>query len=1060
MFSLFFIDRPKFAFVISILITIGGLISLSVIPVAEFPEISPPQISVSASYPGASVEVVEATVAEPIEAQVNGVEGMTYMSSSSSGSGTYSLSISFDLETDPDIAAVNVQNRVATAESALPEEVRRGGVTVTKASTSMLMVISIYSPGNKYDSLFLSNYTNINIRDALVRVPGVGDAGILGGQDYGMRIWLDPNRMSALSLTPADVVSAITAQNIQATAGQIGAPPIADDQQFQYSIIAEGRLATPEDFGEIIIVSDAGARDLQLKDIARIELGAATYNSYSQLNGLPAAALAIYQLPGANALNVAEAVQAELDRLAQRFPGDVEYKVIYDTTRYVQTTIDEVVITLLVAFLLVVAVTYVFMQDWRATLVPTLAIPVSLIGTFMVMLMMGYSANTISLFAMFLAIGVVVDDAIVVVENVQRIMAEEGLKAREATRKAMQQISGAVIATTLVLLAVFVPVAFLPGLTGRIYQQFAVTISVAVVISSFNALTLSPALCAMLMRPERLRTRGPLGLFNRGFNSIRTGYVGLVGVIARRAIIGLAILAGIYAVSFGLFTQLPSGFMPNEDRGAFFVDIQLPDAAAFPRTEEVIGHVEEILVNTPGVADVISIPGFSLLGSSGQPNVGMAVVALEPWDDRTDPSLSINAILRKVQGQLSAISEANIFGFAPPPIPGLGLTGGFDFRLQDVTGQSPQDLAQAMGALVYSANQDPDLQNVFGTYRADVPQLFLDIDRDKAEALAVPLADIFTVLQAYLGAYYVNDFNYLGRIFRVTIQAESEFRSAPDDIKRLYVRSLEGDMVPLGALLTVETILGPESLSRYNTFRTVTINGSPAPGKTTGEAIAAMEEITAAELPEGFAYEWSGQTLEEIESAGTTTIIFALGILFVYLFLVAQYESWTLPLVVILSVPSAALGALFLTSLLGAPAEVNLYTQIGLVLLIGLASKNAILIAEFARDLRSQGHSVMEAAISASRLRFRAILMTSFSFILGVFPLVIATGAGSGSRRAVGNVVLGGMSSAVIFGIFLVPVLYVLIQGLVERAMRRKDNDDTEPVEIDTEGPEPEAPSA
>jgi len=751
------------------------------------------------------------------------------------------------------------------------------------------------------------------------------------------------------------------------------------------------------------------------------------------LNGQPAAALAIYQSPGANALDVATAVEAELERLATRFPDDLAYKVVYDTTRYVETTIEEVVTTLFVAFLLVVFVTYLFLQDWRATLIPALAIPVSLIGTFAALLAMGYSANTISLFALILAIGVVVDDAIIVVENVQRLMAEEGLDAAAATRKAMLQISGAVIATTLVLLAVFVPVAFLPGLTGQIYQQFAVTISIAVVISSFNALTLSPALCAMLLRPGTLAQRGPLGLFNRLFERTRSGYVGLVGTMARRASIGLIVLAAVYGGSYVLLQTLPQGFLPGEDRGAFFVEVQLPDAAAFGRTEQVMADVQQVLDGIPGIADVITIPGFSLLSGAAQSNVGMGVVVLDPWDERTAPGLALDAIMMRTRGQLGALTAANVFAFVPPPIPGLGTTGGFDFKLQDVAGQSPQELAQAVGAMVWNANQRDDLQGVFSTYRANVPQLFLDIDRQKAATLGVSVANIFAVLQANLGSYYVNDFNMLGRVFRVMVQAEGRFRSSPSDIGRLHVRTSDGDMVPLATLVSVSTVLGPQQLDRYNTFRTATLNGNPAAGYSSGQAISAMEELAASVMPEGFAFEWSGQTLQEIEAAGAMTMVFVLAIVFVYLFLVAQYESWSLPFVVILSVPAAVLGALGLTSLLGSPGEVNVYTQIGLVLLIGLASKNAILIAEFARDRRASGRPIVEAALDAARLRFRAILMTSFSFILGVVPLAVAVGAGAGSRRAIGNVVLGGMLSAVVIGVFLIPLLYILIQRLVER---------------------------
>ncbi len=1038
----FFISRPKFAFVISILITLAGVISLTVLPVAEFPDISPPEVGVSAVYSGATAEVIEATVGAPIEAQVNGVDDMMYMSSTSSDSGSYSLSVTFEIGTDPDIAAVNVQNRVALATAQLPSEVTAQGISVQKASTSMLMIINVFSPNGTYDTTFLSNYVDINIAEAMVRVDGVGDATILGSRPYGMRIWIDPDRLAGFDLTASDVVNAIAAQNIQASAGAIGAPPSPSNQQFQYSIQAQGRLAHPDEFGNIIVRALEDGSDVRINDVARVELGSQYYTSTSNLNGKPAAALAIYQSPDANALDVALAVQAQLEELSKRFPQDLKYKVVYDTTRYVQATMEEVVMTLGIAFVLVVFVTFIFLQNWRATMIPTLAIPVSLIGTFAALLVLGFSANTVSLFALILAIGIVVDDAIIVVENVQRIMTDEGLERVEATRKAMRQITGPVIATTLVLLAVFVPIGFMPGLSGRIYQQFAVTISVAVVISSINALTLSPALCASLLKSGTLTNKGPFGLFNRGFDKVRNGYAGIVGVFARRAVIGLVLLTGVCGGSYLLFNSIPTGFLPEEDRGAFFVNIELPDAASLARTEQVVAEVETVLEGLNGVADIITIPGFSLLAGGTQSNGGFAVVVLKPWDERTEDDLSLQTIMAEAQGKLFGMATASVFVFSPPPIPGLGSTGGLNMEVQDLAGQTPQDLAQALGSLVYNANQRPELSNIYSTFRANVPQLYINLDRQKAETLGVSVADVFTALQANLGSYYVNDFNYLGRVFQVIVQAESDYRSAVNDIGRIYVRSSNDEMIPLSTLIEVTTILGPQQLNSYNMFRSASVNGQQAAGYSTGEAIAAMAEVANEYLPAGFSFAWSGQSLQELEATGKTTSLLIFAIIFVYLFLVAQYESWSLPLVVIFSVPTAALGALALVKLVG--SDINIYTQIGLVLLIGLASKNAILIAEFAKVRREEGETIHDAAVDAARLRFRAILMTSFSFILGVVPLAIAVGAGAGSRRAIGNAVLGGMTAAVVIGIFLIPALYVLVQRLVE-IRRRK-----EPAEPDT----------
>ena len=1034
MFSAFFIGRPKFAFVISIVIVLAGLIAIRSIPVAEFPEIAPPQVQVTASYPGADAQVVQEAVAAPIEAEVNGVDGMLYMSSTSSNGGGYALTITFAVGTDPDLAAVNVQNRVAIAQSRLPQDVVRQGIITRKQSSNMLMVVNLTSPQGTRDGLFLSNYASIHLQDPLARLEGVGNVAQFGALDYGMRVWLDPNRLAALKLTATDVAGAIRAQNVQATAGELGAPPFgggassADAPQFQYAVRARGRLASVEEFGNVIVRANADGSFVRLRDVARVELGSQVYNAVSKLNNRPAAMVAVYQSPGANALTVSDAVHARLATLSQRFPPDVEYKVLYDTTAAVRASVREVVQTLFITFVLVVAVTFLFLADWRSTLIPTLAIPVSLIGAYAALYALGFSANMITLFATILAIGVVVDDSIVVVENVQRIMAETGQEARAATRQAMGEVTGPVVATTLVLLAVFVPVSFMPGITGALYKQFSVTICVAVVLSSVNALTLSPALCALLLKPPAAGARP--GRFARMVGKVRDGYAGLVGRMIRRSGISMLLFAAFAGGAVFLFRAAPTGFLPLEDKGAFFVNVQLPAGASLARTEAAVERASELVREVEGVTDVISVAGFSLLGGAAS-NSALIIPILAHWDERTAPELRWYVILGEINRRLATLLEADAFAFPPPPITGVGTSGGIEAQLQDFAGRSPQDLAAALRALVFNANQDPALAGVFSTYAANVPQLFLDIDRDKAEALGVPVAEIFSVLQASLGSSYVNDFNLFGKVYRVIIQAEARYRNTVEDIGRLHVRNAAGDMIPLRALVAdVETILGPLSISRYNQVQAAALSGSNRGGFSTGEAIRALEAVAGRVLPEGYAIEWTGTSRQELEAGGLVVVVFALALVFAYLFLVAQYESWSTPVSVILSVVIAVFGALVPLVLLPF-LDNNLYAQIGMVMLIGLASKNAILIVEFAKVRRDAGLPAAEAAVSAARLRFRAVMMTALSFILGVLPLVFASGAGAASRTSIGFVVLSGMVAATVVGVVFVPVLYWVVERVV-----------------------------
>jgi hydrophobe/amphiphile efflux-1 (HAE1) family protein len=1040
MFSQIFIERPRLAVVVSIIITMAGFIALFNIPVARYPSITPPVVRVSAVYPGANAQVVADTVASSIEKEVNGVEKMLYMESTCSNDGRYDLSVTFAVGTNPDINQVNLQNRVQLATTKLPQEVVEQGISVRQRSTDILGVITFVSPKGTRDRSFLSNYVSRNVTDALVRIDGVSDVFIFGEFEYSMRIWLDPDRLTARGLTADDVVGAIRRQNVQAAVGAIGTAPNVPGQQLQYSLQAKGRLDDPGEFERIIVRTNDQGGLVRVSDVARVELGGKTYATDSAINGQPSLGIGIYRSSGANALETMNAVRTRLDELAEAMPEDMEHKVMYDTTRYVSAAIHEIIWTLSLTFLLVLFVNYLFLQDWRATLVPTATIPVSLIGTFAVLLAMGYSANTISLFALIMAIGLVVDDAIVVVENVYRIMDQNKLGPKPATIKAMGQVTGPIVATTLVLLAVFVPVAFMPGITGQLYKQFAVTISVAVIISSINALTLSPALCAVLLKKPRIPQRGPFAWFNRALARSRSAYTTVAAWLIRRLMVACLIFAGVIGGAWFLASYSHTSFLPQEDLGAFFINTQLPEGASLERTKEVMHQATMTLAQIDGVDDVLGVSGFSLLSGIAE-NVGFGIAVLKPWDERKRPDQQLNAIVGQAMGRLSGISTANIFAFAPPPIQGLGATGGFDFRLLALEGQPPREIAATNQALVVAANQDPVLSGVFSTYSANTPQVFINLDRTRAESLNVPVSRIFSALQQQLGSGFVNDFNLYGRTYQVRVQAEAAFRHKPDDITRLYVRSDDWKMVPLKSLVTLSKVVAPQLIYRYNQFSSVQLNGNAAPGFSSADAMVAMERLAAETLPPGYAYEWSTMSFQEREAGGKVGFLFALALVFAYLFLVGQYESWNIPISIILSIPVATLGALVGLWVLN--MSLSIYAQIGLVLLVGLAAKNAILIVEFSKDRRQQGLSIYKAAVEGAGIRFRPVLMTAFTFILGVAPMMIATGAGAGSRRAIGTTVVSGMLAATLVGIFLIPPLYYTFQTLGEKGSawwtRRKE---------------------
>jgi len=986
MFSRFFIERPIFAAVIAIVITIAGGISMLGLPIAQYPEITPPTVNVSAVYPGANAEVVSATVAQPIEEQVNGVENMLYMDSTCSADGSYSLTITFEVGTDLDIATVLVQNRVGIATAKLPEEVKRLGVTTQKKSPNMVELIALSSPDGQYDDLFLSNFATMRIKDELARTPGVGFVQVFGVGDYSMRIWLNPDKMDERGVTTTDVFNAIREQNVQVAAGQIGAPPAPEDQAFQYTVNVKGRLSDPEEFGGIIVRSLSGGRKLFVRDVATVELGSKSYAYKALLDGKPTAILGIYQTPGANALDVADRIHAKMEALKESFPEGLEYSVPLDTTIFIADSIDEVVVTLFVAVLLVFLTLFLFLQDWRTTIIPGVAIPVSLVGTFLVMGAMGFSINMISLFGLVLAIGIVVDDAIVVVENTDRNINEGGMAPRAAAIRAMEEVGGAVIATTLVLLAVFVPTAFMPGITGRLFKQFALTISAATLISSINALTLSPALAALLLRradPDR-RVNFVFRAFNRAFDSSTRGYAALVRGLVRKSAFSLLLAICIGVGAMWGFGSLPTGFLPTEDQGYVYAFAQLPDGATLARSSSVGKSLGARIADIPGVQNVVSVDGYSMLENATLSNTVTFFVSLKSFEDRIPEGHTMDFVLAELQKIGAETQEARFVAFAPPAIPGLGNSGGFEMKLQDKRGVGPQVLQQMAENVAASANTQSGLRGVYTAFRATTPQIFVDVDRTAAKMVGVPLSDIFGTLQTFLGSAYVNDFTRFGRNYQVNLQADSMARASIDDIAMLKVRNQEGRMIPLGTFLDTSSVLGPQVLGRFNLYPAANLNGNPAEGFSSGQALKLMEDLAERELPESMGFEWTGMSFQEKIAAGGGSATFIMSIILVFLVLAAQYESWSVPLGVIMVVPLSVLGVAI--ALFARGMEANTYTQIGMVLLVALAAKNAILIVEFAQQLHEQGKPIIEAAVEAARLRFRPILMTSLSFVLGTFP--------------------------------------------------------------------------
>ncbi|WP_240464855.1 efflux RND transporter permease subunit [Paraferrimonas sp. SM1919] len=1030
----FFIRRPKFAIVLSIIMTIIGLIALLQAPVEQYPAVAPPEIEVSTEFTGANAEVLRDTVAKEIEKEVNGVEGMIYMKSKSSNDGNYILTVTFEVGYNADKAQILVQNRVNRAMAKLPDEVKRSGVKVEKTATNIMLAIMVSSPDLTRDGLFLNNYANMNIKDEIARIPGVSKVRNIGDMAYAMRIWLDPEKMTGLGITPEDVSAAIGEQNVIRPAGMVGAAPYGDgNPQFQMVVRTEGRLKRAEQFNDIVIKADTDGKLVRISDVGKAELGSQQYLVKAMMNKSDAALLAIYQSPGANALDISAGIEKKMAELEARFPAGVAYDIPYNQTEFVKVSIAEVIETLIIAIILVTIVSYVFLQDWRTTIIPVIAIPVSVIATFAVMQWMGMSMNMLTLLGLVLSIGVVVDAAIIVVENVERIMHEEHLDPMAATLKAMKEVTAPILASALVLFAVFGPVTMMPGLTGQLYQQFGITISVSVALSTINALTLTPALAAILMRPGGPKPGKFLQGFNRVLDKATIGLGNTVSLMVKRLTVTLLLFGAMIAAIVFMAGKMPQGFLPDEDSGSFFVNIELPMAASLNRTQEITDEAIDMVLAQDGVSSVVSAPGFSLLGNAAASNSAMMIVNLEHWSDRKDAELGMKAIMAKTQAQLSTIQEADIITFFAPAIPALGMNNGFEMRLEDTQGRSAKQLSQVADALMEKAMADPAIDLTYTMFRSSVPQLEVQLDRDKIKASNVSIETIYTSLQTYLGGMYVNDFSEFGRNFKVFLQSSPDSRVDASDITKIHVRANDGRMVPLSSLVEVKNVLGPEGVELFNLYNSLMINGVAAEGYSSGQAVAAMAKIADETLPAGYKYDWSGLTYQEQKAGNAAPLMFGMAMLFTFLFLVAQYESWMTPLAIILCVPTAVFGAFLHTWLMN--GDINVYTQVGLVLMVGMASRNAILIVEFAKELReNKGMGIVEAGVAAAKLRFRAVLMTAFSFILGVVPLVIATGAGSGARQAIGFSTFGGMTAATVLGCLIVPVLFVIFQRMREKA--------------------------
>jgi len=1048
MLSKFFIERPIFANVIAIFTMLVGAVTLFGLPIEQYPQVTPPTVQVTTSYPGANAQVLSDTVASPIEQEVNGVEGMLYMSSTCASNGSYALTVTFEVGTDLDKAQVLIQNRVAIAQPRLPQEVQRQGLTTKKQSTSIILVVGLTSPDGRYDSLFLSNYATLRVKDALSRINGVGDIQVFGAGSYGMRVWLDPEKLKARGLTTEDVLASISEQNVQVAAGQVGQAPSPKEQTFQFTVTTQGRLSDPEQFGDIIVktVADAPARMrlARVRDVARIELGAQSYDTWTEIRGKPAAGIGVFQLPGANALDVARNVLAAMKVLKPSFPEGVDYAIPFNPTTFVDESIHEVYKTLFEAGLLVLVVILVFLQDWRAVLIPATTVPVTIIGAFAAMGALGFSVNMLTMFGLVLAIGIVVDDAIVIVENAVHHIDRGGLDPKAATIKAMGEVIGPVIGITLVLMAVFLPTAFLGGITGQLYRQFALTIAATAIISAINAVTLKPAQCAVYLRPTPTHKNWFYRWFNAAYGRCEAAYAAVVRRVVRQTALMMLVFVALVAGTGYWFTRLPTGFLPTEDQGYAIMGVQLPDAASLERTRAVTAKVGEILKKTPGVRGWFMIGGQSLLDAATASNAATYYLDFEPFEERTGrPEKSLEAIVGHVMKETQSIHEAMVFAFPPPAIMGLGTAGGFELRLEDRGDTGLAGMQQVADEMVRDGNAQSGLAQLQTPFRAGVPQLFVDVDRVKTKSLGVPLGTVFGTLQASLGSAYVNDFNKFGRTWQVRVQADQKFRLKPEDLRRLEVRNLSGRMIPLGTIAKVAMVSGPQIIPRYNLYPSATVNGQAAPGFSSGQAMTLMEQMAARKLPASMGNEWTGMSFQEKRVGGQAVYVFALAVLMVYLVLAAQYESWLLPAAVILVVPLALLGTVAAVAFRG--MDNNVYTQIGIVLIIALASKNAILIVEFARELRANGRPILEAAVEASRLRFRPILMTSFAFILGILPLVNATGAGAASRRSLGTAVFGGMIAATALAVFFVPVFYVVMQRFSEWRARPRTAPAAEP---------------